>query len=543
MSKISSLSQGNFLNYFAVIFILLSAALGFFVSVTVNEPPVIYFNQSQNAPLTGILEVKTHKPRKIKVEVSDGVTTWDVPVKTTSQMSHSIPILGLKPDTKHTIRVQAAGVIRNIVSPSAFLELTTAPLPDDFPPLDVRISKPDKMEAGMTLFNVYRWPGQPDNSYGLILGVNEQGEIVWYYRANHRLNDVALTSEGNILYTKARHNHSIVEIDIMGNVLNEWHPDNINKKVPQGATPVATDQFHHHVQELPSGNILSMSTELREYDNYYTSEKDIDAPREKAHVVGDVILEFKRDGTIVHEWKLLDILDPYRIGYGSLGAFFNTYFGVLGEASKDWSHGNAAEYVEKDDSILVSLRTQDAVVKIGRTDGELKWILGNHEGWGEKWQPYLLDPVGDNFQWPYHQHAPEYTKKGTIVMFDNGNFRKMPFEEKEIEKPEYSRVVEYEVDEENMTIRQVWAYGGKGQEQFFSGAIADADPMPQTGNLLVTDGFREIDGVKAARIVEVTNTTPAEKVFELYLYDGESQWHVYRAERIKSLYNRTLQEN
>jgi hypothetical protein len=75
--------------------------------------------------------------------------------------------------------------------------------------------------------------------------------------------------------------------------------------------------------------------------------------------------------------------------------------------------------------------------------------------------------------------------------------------------------------------------------------------LPDTGNVLVTDSARitDVDGApmenvpgarRWARIVEVTHTRPARKVFELIVGD-ESQsrpfgWSVYRSRRIPSLY-------
>jgi len=74
------------------------------------------------------------------------------------------------------------------------------------------------------------------------------------------------------------------------------------------------------------------------------------------------------------------------------------------------------------------------------------------------------------------------------------------------------------------------------------------DWLQGTGNRLITDGGRatDADGANAenmegtnywARIVEVTDTQPAEKVFELHVKDGGAgRWHVYRAQRLPSLY-------
>ena len=65
--------------------------------------------------------------------------------------------------------------------------------------------------------------------------------------------------------------------------------------------------------------------------------------------------------------------------------------------------------------------------------------------------------------------------------------------------------------------------------------------------MLITDGARRTndDGVNSngegtsywARIVEVTHTNPAEVVFEMHLKEGGSGgWHIYRGERLPSLY-------
>ena len=103
-----------------------------------------------------------------------------------------------------------------------------------------------------------------------------------------------------------------------------------------------------------------------------------------------------------------------------------------------------------------------------------------------------------------------------------------------------SRAVEYSVDEENMEVRQVWSYGGPGDEKFFSRFISDADWMPETGNVLVNFGglvsdaegnpVGEGSGHNWVRIVEVTHDMPAEKVFELFIDDGPPQ----RLDRLSS---------
>jgi hypothetical protein len=80
-----------------------------------------------------------------------------------------------------------------------------------------------------------------------------------------------------------------------------------------------------------------------------------------------------------------------------------------------------------------------------------------------------------------------------------------------------------------MTVSEEWVYGGAGDE-LYSSAFGDTDLLPVSGTVLVTDGGRVTgaDGRPSddffndrvwARIVEVTHSTPPEKVFELVVGD------------------------
>ena len=213
---------------------------------------------------------------------------------------------------------------------------------------------------------------------------------------------------------------------------------------------------------------------------------------------------------------------------------------------RDWAHANAIVYDARDDSYIVSGRHQDAVFKFSRETGELIWILGPPDNWKEPWSAKRLQPIGD-LQWQYREHGPVLTGDGTLLMYDNGGGRAGAYMEQLPLEERYSRAVEYAIDEEAMTVEQVWSYNGRPDNPFYSGFLSDADWQPVTGNVLITDGARRTndDGVNAngegtsywARIVEVTRTDPAEVVFEVHLKDGyKGHWHIYRAERLSSLY-------
>lgn len=508
------------------------------------QKPSIALNPNPRAPLVALVEFIADTPVRANLEVSDGATSWLVSSDDKLSRKRTIPILGLSPGKKYSITLTAEDEGGSSFSWPKPLEVETRSLPADFPPLRVNSAEPDAVEPGITLFNVTRYEG---GSYGLIVAVDETGEVVWYFQTDHAIGFVTQLRNGNLLYL---HRSGAVEIDWLGNVVHQWNPTARGGSLGEGAIPVVTDSFHHEMRELPNGNFLVLSTELRLQNDYPSSETDPSAPAERASVAGDVVVEFAPDGHIVDRWSLFDLLDPYRICYGSLDGFWNSLYRDSADSTMDWTHGNAVFYDAADDSLLLSLRHQDALIKVSRKTGALQWILGTHGGWTPPWNGYLLEPEGE-LEWQYHQHASTVTREGTILLFDNGNFRARPFDEYMATAQSYSRVVEYMVDEVGKTVSQVWSYGGPGDEVFYTAFGGSAEWLTHTGNVLVTDGARITDaegkptengpGAKRwARILEVTRTTLARKVFEL-IVGNESQassrgWSVYRSKRLLRLH-------
>jgi hypothetical protein len=533
----------------------LIAGCGDTTAPTFTAAPTIAANPNRAVPLAAIVSADTNEPAVLLIQISDGNREWNIPTSHELATRHSLAVLGFRPDRRHVLQISARDEAGNI-SAAMPLEFETAPLPDGFPSLEVSVSSPEKMEAGVTLFSLMRWPeeGDTDDEFGLAIAVDEQGEVVWYRRSDHLFEDPHRMTNGNLLSLLG--NNRAEEVDMLGNVVTRWHAakhpnEEANADIQEGSIPVATETFHHDIQEMPSGNLLVLSTEMRRIEDYPTVVDDDRAPKAAANVIGDVVVEFARDGSIVNEWKLMDLLDVRRLGYESLGEVWNqwAYVDVDG-GTRDWAHGNSVSYQADTDSILVSLRHQEAVINFSRQSGELNWILGTHEGWGERWAPYLLKPEGE-FAWPFHQHAAEMTASGSLILFDNGNFRSVPPQPKITLDESYSRAVEYAIDTESMTVRQAWSYGGPGEDVFYSPFMSEADELPQTGNVLIADGGRIRDqqgrpsdrivgGHHWARIVEVTHSDPPEKVFEITIdsskQDASIGWAVYRSERLPSLY-------
>ena len=181
---------------------------------------------------------------------------------------------------------------------------------------------------------------------------------------------------GNLLVTIV--DGLVLEMTMSGEIVRQWYATGRyrDREPPKDGIPVEAETFHHGVNLGPDGNMLLLSMEIREYDDWPGSTTDPSAPRERAKVVGDVVMEVRPDGSKANEWRMLDLLDPYRITYGSRA----NYWEVRGyPGTFDWCHANGTCYDPRDDSILVSLRTQDCIIKFDRS--ERRAALDSRRAW------------------------------------------------------------------------------------------------------------------------------------------------------------------
>lgn len=508
-------------------------------------------NPNPRAPLALIGTLRTDRPVSARVALDDGTRTRVLERWPDFASERELLVLGLHPATSYAVRVEVTDAQGRSAWSEAF-HWTSPPLPASFPAYSVTVSRPARMEPGVTLIPAQHWPGrgEPERDFGALVALDEHGEVVWFYDAPHAISEAKRMSTGNLLTYHGTHGN-VVELDMLGNVVRQWYTTRLPDTVaPEGGIPIDASTIHHEVEELPSGNFLALSTELRRFEDYPRSEDDPNVPPGPARVVGDVILEFQPDGVVVNRWPVLDLLDPYRIGYESLdwGFWMGVYENRPEEPLCDWAHVNSVQYVPDDHALIVSSYHQDAVFKLDIASGALQWILGFPTGWGERWQPLVLAPVGEGL-YPFHQHTARWTPQGTLLMFDNGKYRALPYAPKMPPEESFSRAVEFAIDEETLEFRELWSYGNRPDEVFFTPFLGETDWLPGKQNVLVTDGgrvtrpnglagFHPNQGRKWARVFEVTHTTPAEVVFEVLLDEPHRGWTVYRSERLASLYPR-----
>jgi hypothetical protein len=280
-----------------------------------------------------------------------------------------------------------------------------------------------------------------------------------------------------------------------------------------------------------AGNYLSLSIERQWIEDYPSSEDDPAAPAAPAWVAGDVVVEFTPEGQVVHSWSLLDRLDPRRVAYDAVrGPYWEDFGPWVGDDIKDWSHGNAVSYDPATDTVLASLRHQDAVVGLDHATGDLRWIIAP----SANWPPDLADKVlvpDDPAMVAYHQHGAKFTPDGTVMLFDNGNNRASAFEPQLPDTENTSRGIELSLDPANGAASAVWSYGDELSPAHYAGSLGDADPLPETGNRLITFGNVANPVLGGVRLLEVT--PDGEIVWDLVVPVPEAT--TFRSQRIRGV--------
>lgn len=508
----------------AMVFSLTVAVLGVSFwshAVTILSWPT--FAKATNAPLAGVLQLTTLEDTRVSVSVNDGYASWQRNFYDFST-THSMPLLGFKPNRTNEITVTVYDRQRNQFTSADPLSFITGPLPTNFPSIALLHSEPDRMEPGYTLFLV----GMHNQVYWYGTIVDSSGEVVWYSVVPSTA-DLRRLDNGNLFMPWT---NRFVEMNLLGQTVNSWVvptnlPIDLHDGVPTG-----------------HGTILYLSPAVEVVTNYPTSMTNPNAPRATAKVRYQNVVEISAtNAAVLNTWTPINLLDPLRI----------SYLIVYSVGSWDSEHSNAVIEDPSDDSLIVSMRMQNAVIKFSRATGQLRWILGPPDNWGPAWQPYLLTPVGDPFVWQYGQHAPILTPQGTLILHDNGNFRASPFAPSVPNTNNYSRAVEYSINEQTMEVSQVWDYGRTNvADRLYTDHDGNAEPLPKTGNVL--NDFAAVSYINGAapssfgptatmtRITEVTHDATPQIVFDLAisLYANTNTSYkdceTYRSHRIPDLY-------
>ena len=418
-----------------------------------------------------------------------------------------------------------------------------------YPPIVIHRCDPARREPGYIILPIGKDMRivRRASEFEALLALDVEGRIAWEWRSpGPVVGDVRRTARNTLLLQTSE--GCIYEIDFAGATLAKWSTPARNPQFAEGAIPVATRLFHHGILAMPNGNIAALSIADKDFDDVPLSSEDIYGPRGRRRYVADTIVEFQRDGTIVREHSLFDILDPQRISYSHDIPFWDMM--EVSPNSADWTHANGLAYDAADDHFIISLRHQDCTIKIGRQTGAIKWILGTAEGWRKPWSDMLLRPVGDTIV-PWHAHDPSLRKDGSLLLFDNGETGAFPPHPKPDINSLVSRGVAYRIDENAGTFEQVWSFGGPEHNTPFSMYVGGAQELPRTGNVFLTFGGivlmrpggeradNALEGHGSIELFEVTSAENPQVVFHAEINnrdtDEQKAWSAFRCEWVPAI--------
>ncbi len=391
--------------------------------------------------------------------------TTQLPV--VSGKSTNFLVAGMLPNTTYLMRD-----VLNNGAVSAPLAYTTGSLPTNltFPTFTVpqAPAPATDMTQNMVLhFGVANPPNITET-----LATDLQGNINWYYDSvgnNFYSYGTSLVPGGTMLllggtFSGAGSTDTLREIDLGGNEVRQTDIYAVNAELAAMGQP-SIMSFNHEAVRLPNGDTAVLAL----------TQKIINVNGTPTTYNGDMVLVLNQNFQVSWAWNPFDWLSTSRLP-------------TNGEGPGDWLHANSISYSPEDGNLLVSLRAQDWVIKIdyanGTGDGHVVWRLGQ----GGDFTINSSDPS----PWFSHQHDVTYVDNSTILVFDDGNTRRLTNPNAD------SRGQELVLNEQTMTATLV-VNADLGN---YSSALGAAQLLPN-GNLDFTSGDQASSSGTIGQTIEV----------------------------------------
>lgn len=496
---------------------------------TVSRLGAIVLNPYGIAPLTALIRDGGQTLSNARVRVlgrgEQGIDI-DYPVSDKALWTHGgIPVFGLYPD--HRNEVEVAYTLRgervrerySVYAPAVRLPAIAAQ--EGALPLVEPVKVDASLKTRLYLFNhlltdvagsnrQLKWNAQGGAAEWDSVGINwitdSRGEVRWYLDIERLHDSTRVDGLGASMGFQQTADGKL----IWGQGQRYFKHDLLGRPVWERRLPGKFADFSHEIRQTGKGTYL-----LRVGSSDYRRDDG-----KQVRSVRDQIIELDESGEVVEFWDLGRILDPYRAELlhtlGKAAVFLpegaskgdsladnearegdNLPFGDVPGVGigRNWAHVNSIAHDPADDGIIVSARHQ-GVVKIGR-DKQVKWILAAPQGWRAELQGKVLTPVdargeplardeqgryADGFDWSWTQHTAWPSGKGTLTVFDNGWGR--DFAPTRLEG-NYSRAVEYRIDEARGTVEQVWEYGKARGDDWYSPITSVVEYRADTDTQLI----------------------------------------------------------
>lgn len=443
---------------------------------------IVTLDPYSTAPLSLYLGIwgKLNEDIKINVQDSKGITVavyWTYSMQTGANL---IPVSGLVAGEDNVVTLISGAQIvgQYTVTPSALPPSDSADISLGFPVITVTKSVDDSsLVADGLYFSTYF------DRYNLAFDQN--GIVRWYVSQAIPSYNFVRTDSGHFLATSQGINHCLdmYEFDVMGRVYAVYLLDN---------------EFHHSILPLENNLAIAPSEYTNGRPDDYSTGKD-----------GVSIIDLT-SGLEVAYYDMLKVMDYSRSPRPSGSA--------PGQSATmdDWLHINQS-YINTTNNVLVSSgRHQSAIFGVDVDSGQLRFIMADHEDWASDFEEYLLTPVDEsgnplfdfstqdgidlansNF-WTWGQHNIVEIPNAEIgilefLVFDNGNYRSRDDARSLLPKDNFSRVVQFRIDLNTMTVTRSYEYGkdevgSRGYSSFVS-----AKHLLSNGNLVIHFGASTMD--------------------------------------------------
>ncbi|MFX0091158.1 MAG: aryl-sulfate sulfotransferase [Candidatus Hodarchaeota archaeon] len=195
------------------------------------------------------------------------------------------------------------------------------------------------------------------------------------------------------------------------------------------------------------------------------------------NVIYDLISEYNRAGDLVWQWDPRIYFPFNATRHISLG-LNETFRGGI-----DWMHSNSFVWDKSNDVIYLMVRNLDTILKINYITKEVIWDAGRGGDFT------LFDQTGIEVDTIFcHPHSMERIGSNRFILFDNDLYNQSnPSTMTLTNSSGHSRYLEFEIDEDNRIMREVWSWLPPNQSYYLPESAGDADRLPN-GNTIGTFG-------------------------------------------------------
>ena len=350
-------------------------------------------------------------------------------------------------------------------------------IPKSLSPVHLVANEKESVMRGFVLLSQFSDPISDNPSLSMI---DNDGFVVWYYEhgipGSAELEDPEFIEKTNTVFVGVHKYPSMdeipasegLEIDLEGNVV--WKSPEIT------GSYYSENGWHHDYKLLDDGTILFLQAVY------------------EGNLLTDRIVNVDRDYNELWNWGYLDSPD-----------YFNNITCVDPNAEWcDWTHTNM---VWKEGNFIYFNSRRLGFFKMDITTKNVVWKFGKDGDF-----TMLSDHI---YPWPDYPHDPKISSDGKRMLFyDNG-----------WDERNYSRVIEYIFDEDEMTAEISFEFDGfNSGRSWFAPAFGDADYL-ENGNIFVTKGM--MGRPENSSLFEVTR-------------DGRVIWELYTEQNddfIAEVYN------